>query len=588
MNISKLTCYNPSDKEISFALIPGWKIVVAFNSGKKDINMLEKKADLILKNGSVYTVDTNRTWAQAVGITEGKIAFLGSNEGTESHIGSESVVIDLEGKMILPGFVDAHAHPSHAMDLVGNISLYSLGSLQEYKREIAEFVESHPDKDYFRGSGWADTLFPNLGPTKEILDEIIPDRPVAIVSYDGHSMWVNSATLEKAQITRDTPDPQGGRIERDSETGEPSGTLRETAFKLVESVIPDYSLEERKNALLAYQDMATRVGITMSHDAMLDAQAIAAFNALANESQLKMRFRGSITLDPELDLKQQVEMMIDERSKNTHPYFQTPAAKIFVDGVVEGGTTYLLDPYEHQPDFRGEPIWRPEILNVASVSLDKENIQIHYHVIGDAAARITLDALEQAQESNGKRDSRHLVTHLQLVAPEDIQRFEQLGVVGVPQPFWFKIDEYYSELALPYLGKERADKQYPMQSFIDAGVIMASASDFPITIPFDPLIAIQTGITRSTSADSSKDVLWAEEKCTLEDMIVSYTYNGAYANFLENETGSIEVGKQADMIVLDQNLFEIPTNEIAKTKVLLTLVGGQEVYRASGFTRVTR
>ena len=490
--------------------------------------------------------------------------------------------------MILPGFVEAHAHPSQAMDLVGNISLYSLESVGEYRKAIAEFVGNHPNLEYYRGSGWADTLFPNLGPTKDILDEIIPDRPIRIISYDAHSMWVNSIMLEKAKILKETPDPEGGRIERHPGTGEPSGTLRETAFKLIEDVIPDYTLEERKNALLAYQEMAIQVGITLSHDAMLDDQAIKAFNTLAKEGRLKMRFRGSITLDPDLDLTQQVEMVENERSKNAHPYFQTPAAKIFVDGVVEGGTAYLLEPYSHKPNFRGEPIWEPELLNNACNALDKNNLQIHLHVIGDAAARITLDALEGAQESNGIRDTRHLITHLQLVAPEDIHRFAKLGIVGVPQPFWFKIDEYYSELALPYLGKERADKQYPMQSFIKSGVIMASASDFPVTISFDPLIAIQTGITRSTNSDLSKDVLWPEERSNLEDMIVSYTYNGAFANFLENETGSIEVGKQADMIVLDRNLFEIPTNDIAKTKVLLTLVDGQEVFRAKSFTGVNQ
>ena len=504
--------------------------------------MLEKKSDLVLKNASIYTDDKNRTCA----------------------------------------------HPSHAMDLVGNISLYSLTSLEEYQQGIAEFVERHPDKDYYRGSGWADTFFPNLGPTKEILDAIIPDRPIALVSYDGHSLWVNSITLERAQITKDTPDPESGRIERDSKTGEPSGTLREAALKLVESVIPDYSLDERKNALLAYQDMALKAGITMSHDAMVDTQSIAAFNSLAEKGQLKMCFRGSITLEPDIDLTKQVEMVINERLKNTHPNFKTLAAKIFVDGVLEGGTAYLLEPYAHKPDFLGEPIWEPGILNETTVFLDKENVQIHYHVIGDAAARITLDALEKASESNGERDTRHLITHIQLVEPEDIQRFAQLGVVGIPQPFWFKIDEYYWELALPYLGKERADRQYPMQSFIDAGVIMASASDFPVTIPFDPLIAIQTGITRKKNVFSSNLVLWQDQKTTLEEMIASYTYNGAYANFLEKETGSIEVGKQADLIVLDQNLFQIPFYEISKTKVLLTLVDGKEVFRAPTFTGVTQ
>jgi len=543
--------------------------------------MIERTPNLILKNGLVYTVDKNRTWAQAVAIAGDQIVFVGSNEGVESYLGSKTVVIDLGGKMVLPGFVDAHAHPSHAMDFVGNISLYLLDSLEKYEKAIAEFVESRPDAEFYRGGGWADTFFPNLGPTKEILDAIIPDRPIAIVSYDGHSMWVNSVTLERARITKDTPDPDGGRIERDPETGQPSGTLRETAFKLIESVIPDHSMEERKKALLAYQEMANRAGITMSHDAMLDAQAIAAFNALAEEDRLKMRFRGAITLEPDQGIKQQIETVLEERSKNTHPNFQTHAAKIFVDGVVEGGTAYLLDPYEHKPEFRGEPIWDPEALKDACVALDAENLQIHFHVIGDAAARITLDALESVYKTNGGRDSRHLITHLQLVEPEDIERFKQLGVIAVPQPFWFKIDDYDTELALPYLGKERAAKQYPMQSFIDAGVIMASASDFPVTIPFDPLIAIQIGTTRLGIVETAEEVLFPEERASLEDLITSFTYNGAYANFLENETGSIEVGKQADIIVLDQNLFDIPTKEISKAKVLLTLVDGVEVFRDS-------
>lgn len=556
------------------------------NDQERDIELMDKQSDLIIKNGSIYTVDQGRTWAEAIAVAGNKIIFVGSDEATESYIGAETEIIDLEGKMVLPGFVDAHAHPSHGLDFFSNINLYLLGTLAEYERAIKGFVDTHPNAETFRGGGWSDTLFPHLGPSKEILDAIVPDRPIAIVSYDGHSLWVNSVTLEQAAITLETPDPEGGRIERHPDTGQPSGTLRETAAKLIESVIPEPSLEERKKALLAYQDMALSVGIIMSHDAMLDVDSIAAFNALASENRLKMRFRGSITIEPDIGIEQQIKLVVNERSKNTHPYFQTHAAKIFVDGVVEGGTAYLLDPYEHKPAYRGDPIWSPEILNAASVSLDKQNIQIHYHVIGDAATRITLDALEQAQESNGKRDARHLMTHLQLVAPEDIHRFAQFGVVGVPQPFWFKIDEYYSELALPYLGKERADSQYPMQSFIDAGVIMASASDFPVTIPFDPLIAIQTGIARSTISDSSEDVLWPEERSTLEEMIVSYTYNGAYANFLEKETGSIEVGKQADMIVLDQSLFDIPTSEIAKTKVLLTIVDGQAVYKASEFAGV--
>ncbi len=545
--------------------------------------MQQTKQNLILKNGSVYTVDRDRHWAQAIAISGGKIVFVGSNEGVESFIESDSTVSDLGGKLVLPGFVDAHAHPSDSMDLVANISLHLLDSLKKYQQVIAEYVERHRESDFIRGSGWDNRLFPGLGPNKEILDALVPDRPISLVSYDGHSTWVNSITLERAQINKDTPDPDGGLIERDPETGEPNGTLRETAMQLVENVIPDYTISERKNALLAYMDMAARAGITLSHDAMLDAQSIAAFKELEAEGLLKMRFRGAILMEPDHEIENQITALLEKRSRNRHPYFKTNAAKIFVDGVVEGGTAYLLEPYEHKPAFSGEPIWGPDLLKEMAAGLDETNIQLHFHVIGDAATRITLDALEYARQKNGKRDSRHLITHLHLVAPEDIPRFKQLEIIGVPQPFWFSVGDYYRELALPYLGKERADSQYPMRSFIDAGVIMASSSDFPVTIPFDPVIAIQLGMTRSQLGLVPEDILWPEERATLEDMIASFTFNGAYANFLEEETGSLEVGKRADIVVLDRNLFDIPTTEIANTKVLLTLVDGEIVFRDSEF-----
>ncbi len=544
--------------------------------------MNEKKPNLVLKNASIYTVDRDRSWAQAIAIADDKIVCAGSNAEIEPYIESDTVVIDLAGKMVLPGFIDAHGHPSHTMDFVGNISLYGLDSVEEYQKVITEFVESRAEAELFRGSGWNDSLFPNTGPAKEILDAIVPNRPICLVSYDGHSLWVNSVVLERAGINKDTPNPKGGVIERDPASGQPTGTLRETASRLVEKVIPDYSLEERKNALLAYQDMAARAGITMAYDAMLDAQSIAPFKALEAEGLLKMRFYGAIHMEPDQGFEQ-IKTVLAERSKNRHAYFQTNSAKIFVDGVIEGGTGYLLEPYEHMPEYRGELLWESKLLNPVVAALDKENVQIHVHAIGDAATRITLDAFEQAQKTNGKRDSRHAITHLHLVAPEDIPRFKQLEVVGVAQPFWFSVEEYYWKLALPYLGKERADRQYPMRSFIEAGVVMASSSDFPVTIPFDPLIAIQLGITRSEPGKVPEEILWPEERVSLEDMIASFTINGAYANFIEDQTGSIEAGKQADLVVLDQNLFEISAAEITKTKVMLTLVDGKEVFRDTTF-----
>ena len=546
--------------------------------------MTEIKADIVFYNCVVYTVDKNNSWAESIAVSGDQIIFVGKYQNVKAFIGEDTVVLNLDGKMILPGFVDAHAHPSMAMDFIGNISLYNLDSLKSYQNSIREFINLHPNKEFYRGSGWADTLFPNLGPSKEILDEIVPNTPIALISYDWHSMWVNSIALEQANITTETPDPDGGRIERDPRTGEPTGTLRETAMKLVEKIIPDYSVKERENALLEYQKMANKAGITMCHDSMLDPSTIRTFNSLAEDELLTIRFSGSIAMEHDRNIKNQIDYIMEEREKNTHPFFQTLAAKIFIDGVIEGGTAYLSEPYAHKPTFCGEPIWKPDLLQNTCLELDKLGIQIHFHVIGDAAAKIMLDALQVAVDQNGKRDSRHMATHLQLVNQEDILRFKSLDVIGLPQPFWFKVDDYYSELALPYLGLERANKQYPMQSFLDTGVVMAGGSDFPVTIPFDPLIAIQYGITRTSIEEGYEEVLWPEEKACLEDMIRCFTYNGAYSNFLENETGSIEVGKKADFIVLDKNIFKIPIDKISKTKILLTFVGGKEVYRNSNYS----
>ena len=549
----------------------------------EDVN--EINPGLVLKNGWVYTIDRDNPFAQAIAIEEGRILFVGTSEDAENFIRPTTVVVDLDGKMVLPAFVDAHAHPSHAMDVVGNISLYALDSLESYVRAIEIYVADHADAEAYRGGGWTDTLFPHHGPRKEILDAIVPDRPIALVSYDGHSYWVNSLALERANIHKDTKDPAGGRIERDPATGLPSGILRETAGDLLTGVIPAYSFDERKRALLAYQEMALAAGISLSHDAMLDAQSAAVFQALVAEGRLKMRFRGALALEPEQGIAEQIEAVLAARARYEHPFFQIRSAKIFVDGVVEGGTAFLLQPYNHYPGYCGELIWDPDIMNAACAVLDQNRIQIHFHAIGDGAVRSALDALDIARKTNGRLGARHLITHLQLVEPEDIRRFKDLGVIGVPQPFWFKIDDYYRKLARPYLGVERAARQYPMRSFIEAGVIMASGSDFPVTIPFDPLIAIQTGVTR-TAIDGAGDVLFAEERASLEDMLRSFTYNGAYANFLEKEIGSIKAGKRADLIVLSQNLFEVPHTEIANTHVLLALVDGREVYRSAAFPEV--
>jgi hypothetical protein len=538
-------------------------------------------ADLVFRNGFIYTVDGRRSVAEAVAIKDGKFVYVGNNGEVGKFIGKETRVIDLDKRLVLPGFIDSHCHPAYgAAHQLFDVMFTGLNSLAEYKKAIRDFAAQHPDAKFIRGRGWKNTLFGKTGPDKKIIDEIIPNIPVALDDDGGHAAWVNSLTLKLAGITKDTQAPRGGVIEREPETGEPTGTLREGAAHLIADLFPDYTVEQLMQALEAYQQMAARFGITTAHDATVDAGGndFNAYKNLEKENRLAMRFRASLFVDPQKGLEQ-VKQLIAEREKNHGPLFQSNGAKIYIDGVVEGSTAYLKEPFKHLPNFRGAPRWEADKLYRMCVELDKNQFQIHVHSIGDAATALTLDAFAYAAEKNGKRDARNLITHIQLVAPEDILRFKELGVVAVPQPYWFMKDDYYYKIQVPYLGLKRADEEYPMESFFKAGVVVASSSDYAVTIPCNPLIAIQTGITRSCLGISDpKEILWPGERATLEQMIASFTSNGAYANFLENTTGSIEVGKMADLVVLDENLFNVAVDEISKAKVMLTLFAGKEIF----------
>jgi len=556
-----------------------------------------KTADLVLKNGRIYTVDANKSWAEAVAVVDKQIAFVGENAGVESFIGPDTQMIDLEDKMVLPGFIDSHTHISVVSAEEDGVALDNLPDLDDYLEAIRDYVTKYPNQDVVYGCGWGNEPFPPLGPRKEDLDKVIPDRPASFMSGDGHSLWVNLKTVEMAGITKDTPNPPGGVIEKDPGTGEPSGTFRENAMDLINDVLPAYPVDRLKRGIHTYMEIAASEGITTVHDPLLlmpDAEGtllgygslrnnIEAFDQLTASNELTLRVRGTILTDPTKGASQ-VAALKAQCNSHKHPHFQLTGAKVFIDGVVEGSTAYMVEPYSHMPDFRSECLWETDTLNETFQAVDAENLQIHIHAIGDAAIKVSLDALEYARENNGTLQTRHLITHLHVVDYDDMPRFADLGVIGVPQTFWHMKGEYYDELSLPYLGKERADAQYPMKSFLDAGVMLASASDYPVTVPSPPLVGIMLGITRCEPGTSNpEDVLNPKEKMSLVEMIESFTINGAIANFVEDITGSIEVGKMADMVILEKNLFDIPETEIADTKVLMTLFEGQPVFKDSSF-----
>ncbi len=558
----------------------------------KNVN---KKADLVLKDGVVYTVDKQRSFAEAVAVADKDIIYVGNADGIKDYLGSRTEVIDLAGKMVLPGFIDSHAHASATINEDDSAMLFHLETKADYLTAVKDFAEKHPEHSVIYGHGWLNESFPPQGPVKEDLDAIIPDRPVSLMSHDGHSIWVNSRALDMAGITKDTPCPSGGMIEADPQTGEPSGTIRETARDLIQNVLPPYSVDQLKTGIREFMTEAARVGITTVHDPLLllpdsdgmlngygaARNCILAYDELVAAGEMTMRVRGTILTDPTKGASQ-VPALASACADRKNPLFEITGAKVFVDGVVEGGTAYLLEPYAHKPDFHGEPLWEQKPMNELFKAVDGARLQIHIHAIGDAAIRMSLDALVYAAEHNGQRDSRHLITHLHVVDYADIPRFAELGIIGVPQPFWHVKGEYFWALEAKYLGVERAEKEYPMKSFTDAGVMLAGASDYPVQVPSPPLLAIQLGVTRCIPGETNPDeILGPEERMSLEDMITAYTINGAYANFIENETGSIEVGKKADLVVLDRNLFNTPESEIADTQVLMTMFEGRTLRRDS-------
>jgi len=540
-----------------------------------------KAADVVLRNGTVYTVDAARTWAQAIAISNGRIVYVGDDNGAKKFIGSRTKVMDLQNKMVLPGFHDSHVHPVTGGMELGECNLNEAKTEAEILDVIRRFAETHPQDKWIRGGGWQLPLFPEANPHKSILDKIISDRPAYFSAADGHSTWVNSRALEIAGINKSTPDPQNGRIERDAKTGEPTGTLRESASHLVSKFLPAYTAKDYVEGLRRGLKMANGFGITSFQEAAAEEAELKAYAELDKRGELTARVNAALYADPAKGL-QQIANLKQLQRKYQGRNLRINSIKIFADGVIEPHTAALLEPYAGLGEERGKANWETEALNQMVTALDREGFQIHIHAIGDRGIRMALDAFELARKANGVRNSRHHIAHLQLIHPVDIPRFRQLGVVANFQPLWAYADTYITKLTEPFLGAERSRWLYPIGSIAKTGAIVACGSDWSVS-SMNPLEAMQVAVTRRGIEDGAGEAWRPEELVDLQTVLAGYTINGAYVNFEEKETGSIEVGKAADLIVIDHNLFDVAKQEIHKTEVLLTLLNGKELYRDKNF-----
>jgi predicted amidohydrolase YtcJ len=480
--------------------------------------------------------------------------------------------------MVLPGFQDGHVHPISSGVTLGGCTLDDLENQTQIADSIRACALSHPDSGWLRGSGWQLPVFAAGNPSRVFLDRIVPDQPAIFDAADGHSAWVNSKALRLAGITRDTPDPPNGRIERDPRTGEPSGTLREDAMGLVYKVVPERTDQELAAGLERAQRLANSYGVTTVFDATVDEAGLRAYSAAERQGTLTVRVIGALNLgQPLVDSMLPTLLALRGRfsSRRVHP----TAVKLFVDGVIEARTAALLAPYRDRPGDAGKPIYDPDSLKDLAAGLDRNGFQIHVHAIGDRAIRMTLDAFAYTRARNGAHDARHTITHLELIDPADVPRFRSLGAVANFQALWANGDEYLTQLTEPTLGAARSRWLYPIASVVRTGAVVSGGSDWSVS-SLNPLDAIEVGITHRPPDRPSQPAWHPAERVDLATMIAMYTINAAYANHQERETGSIEVGKLADLVVLDRNLFETAPEAIHETQVLRTLLEGKTVFDA--------
>jgi predicted amidohydrolase YtcJ len=524
-------------------------------------------------------MDAARSWAGAVAVRGGRIVYVGPDTLPADLLGPRTAVVDLRGRMLLPAFQDAHVHLIDGGVDLGDCDLNDTENAAAVAAAVRACAAARPQEPWIRGSGWQLPYYPHGNPRKELLDSLVPDRPAFLWAADGHSAWANTRALARAGVTRDTPDPTNGRIERDPHTREPTGTLREAAADLVARALPARTDAELSAGLDRAQRLALSFGITTIFEADAEEPELRGYTAADRAGRLHLRVMAAMDGSGRGD--SMLARLRDWQVRYTTPNVRPIAVKLFQDGVIEARTAAMLAPYLDRAGDAGRPIRDQAALNAVTRALDRAGFQIHVHAIGDRAIRMTLDALEQVATADGPRDRRPGIAHLELIDPADIPRFRRLGVVANFQARWANGDEYLTKMTEPALGPARKRWLYPMASVARTGAVLAGGSDWSVS-SLNPLEAIEVGITHREPGDTVTPPWNAAERVDLPTMLAMYTINAAWAMHQERETGSIEVGKLADLIVLDRDLFALPAGRIHEAKVVRTLYEGRTVYQRGG------
>lgn len=529
-------------------------------------------ADLIITNAKVWTVDKVRPQAEAFAVVGDRIVAVGSAAEMDAWHGPQTKVVDAQGRLVLPGFDDAHVHFVDGGDHLQTVQLKDAASAQQFATRIAQRARKTPKGEWITGGDWDEQKWsPSELPRKEMIDAATPDTPVFVNRYDGHESLANSLALRLADITAKTPDPAGGQIVRDKQ-GNPTGILRDSAQELVEKVMPPRSHVQRMRAIHQAMDYAASLGITSVQDMNPSYDDVKAYSELMENGQLNVR----IYVAPiETDWNDQAKIGI--RHAFGTPFLRMGAVKGYADGSLGSGTAYFFDAYTDNPRSHGllsNEMHPPSAMLQRLKAADASGLQLCIHAIGDRAISMTLDMFEQIEKANGKRDRRWRIEHSQTVAEKDFVRYARLGVIASVQPYHAIDDGRWAEKRL---GPQRIQRTYAFRTFLDNGVRLAFGTDWPVA-PLSPMWTIYAAVTRATLDGRNPDGWIPEQKLTVAEAVEAYTMGSAYAEFQEDQKGSITPGKLADFVVLSDDIFHIPPSQIKNVKVEATYVGGKLVY----------
>jgi predicted amidohydrolase YtcJ len=537
-------------------------------------------ADSVVVNAKVYTVNPRQPWAEALAVRGERILAVGSTREVDRYRGPNTRVIDAQGRLVLPGFTDCHIHFMEGSLGLLHVDLNGAATVREIQKRVSAYAVAHPHEEWILGMGWTyPTFAPSGMPDRRTIDEVVLHRPVLLEAYDGHTSWANSKALAVAGITRETPDPPNGKIVRD-EKGEATGALLEAAGGLVSKFAPKPSRAERLAALRKGLNEANRVGLTRVHSAGGDFEWLDLYDELRYKGELTVRQYIAYRLNPPELTPDAVEKAEQARRTYRDDWIAAGAVKTMLDGVVEAHTAAMLTPYSDDPTKSGALFWDPAKYKEAIAELDRRGFQIFTHAIGDRAVRLALDAYEQARTKNHTSDARPRVEHIETIAASDIPRFGSLGAIASFQPLHAYPDDDTLKIWARNAGPDRAGRAWVWHSIDATGGRLAFGSDWPV-VTLSPWPGVENALTRQTTEGDPPGGWLPKERISLEATIKAYTLGAAIAGRREKSEGSLEAGKLADLIVLSQNLFEIPADQTGKTEVVLTMVGGRVVYRRS-------